>query len=333
MNHIQTSLKRRNLIQLAALSSFAHAPVFSQSNTFPNKPIRLVVGFAAGGAADAVARVLATKVKDKLGQAVVVDNRPGVGGMLAADHVAKSAPDGYTLMLADDGQLSISQGLSEVREKESDSLFEPILGVTGQPIVLVVNSSVPVTNLKELITLLRSKPGQLNFASAGSGNISHMAGELFKHLSKTFMLHIPYRGGAPGVLSVISGETQMMFPSVATAAPHVRSGKLKAIAIVGERRSELLPDVPTAIEAGLPNMRADSWHGVVAPKGLSPQTAKTLNEAFLWALNDADVVNRLKALGLEVKLRNSGEFAQLIKSDAQKWRSLLLNAKLKIVTG
>lgn len=329
MTHRARPNRRRQFLAAAAAAASLPLARLATAQSNASKPIKLVVGYAPGGAADTLARAMAAKAQEHLGAPMLVENRLGAGGFIAAEEVARSPADGHTLLLSDDAQLAIAPGIGEPRAAALSGMLVPVIGLTALPIVLVVNNSLPATSLTELIALARKRPGSLSYASAGNGNISHMSAELFKNLSRTFLTHIPYRGGAPGLASVLAGDTQLMFLSVPTAMAHIRSGKLRALAVASFQRCPALPDVPTAFEAGLAGMVAVSWHGVMAPSATPPLLLRRIHAGLSAAARAVDTLERLRRLGFEMNLRDSAEFPRWIDSETDKWRRLAKVANIK----
>ncbi|MEO8387990.1 tripartite tricarboxylate transporter substrate-binding protein [Polaromonas sp.] len=329
MNINQSAISRRSFV--AAVSSCLGVSAMGQplDTVFPSKPLRMIVGYAPGGAADTLARLLANKSNERFGQTTIVDNKPGAGGLLAAEVTANSIADGHTFFLSDDAQLAIAPGIGEPKAVAMKRLLSPIVGLTTIPMVLVVQENSPATTLKELVALAKAKPGALNYASAGNGNIAHVSGELFKNLSKTFITHVPYRGGTPALASVLSGETQMAFVTVPTALSYIKSGKVRALGVANLKRSQALPAVPTCIEAGLNGMVAVSWHGIVVPKATPTAAMTRLAEGFMEILKSGDVTARLRDMGYEITPRNGKEFADWIQGETEKWQKLAKVANIK----
>lgn len=329
MNKNQSTVSRRSFV--AAVSSYLGASAMGQPSdtVFPSKPLRMIVGYAPGGAADTLGRLLANKSTERFGQPAIVDNKPGAGGLLAAEMTANSIADGHTFFLSDDAQLAIAPGIGESKAVAMKRLLTPVVGLTTIPMVLVVHESFPAKTLKELVSLAKAKPGALNYASAGNGNIAHVSGELFKNLSKTFITHVPYRGGTPALASVLSGETQFAFVTVPTGLPYIKSGKVRALGVANLRRSQALPDVPTCFEAGLAGMVAVSWHGIVVPKATPAAAMNRIAEGFIAILKSSDVTDRLRDIGYEITPRNGQEFAQWIQGETEKWQRLAKVANIK----
>src|SRR4030095_5020494 len=258
-------------IVLALVSPLACA------QTYPTKPIRLVVPFPPGGATDILARDVAQKLSDAWGQSFVVDNRPGAGGNIGSELVAKAAPDGYTLEMGTVGTHAINASLYAKMPYDHVKDFVPVILVAGVPNVLVVNPSVPVNSVAELIAYAKANPGKLNFASSGNGTSIHLSGELFKVMAGVQITHVPYKGSAPALQDLLGGQVQLMFDNLPPSLPQIKAGKLKALAVTSTTRAAALPDVPTMAESGLPGFEASSWFGVLAPAGTPPAIVAKLN--------------------------------------------------------
>ena len=311
---------------------FFVAAVFSQvavSQGYPVKPVKLIVPFAPGGAADNFARVVGQALSDRLGQPVVIDNKPGAGGTLAADLVAKSAPDGYTLLIGDIGANAIAQGLYPKLPYHALRDFAPItLGVTA-PMVLVVNPGVTAGNLRELNAAIKSKPGTFNYASAGIGGISHLAAEMYKYQAGLDIVHVPYKGGGQVVSATVAGDTQLIFTTVSTANQFIRSGKVKAIAVASAKRATSLPDTPTMVESGMAGFVADSWSGVLAPAATPKAIVEQLGRELKAVLSVPATRDRLTQMGFEVVASSPAEFQRFIEDEVTKWASVVQAAKIR----
>jgi tripartite-type tricarboxylate transporter receptor subunit TctC len=297
----------------------------AHAQNYPSKPIRFVVPFAAGGGSDLVARTVAAKITEALGQTVFVDNRAGAAGTIGADIAAKSPPDGHTLLLGSNGPLAINPSLYAKLPYDASRDFAPVSLVTIMPFVLVVHPSLPVKSLKELVALAKAKPGQLNYGSPGNGSTTHLANELLKSMTGMQVTHIPYKGVAPAATDLISGQVQMMSGDLSTLLPHVRSGRMHALAVTAARRSSLLPDMPTVAEAGVPGYEASGWFGVLVPSGTPQAVVERLNSAIVKGLAMNDARERLATLGGEVGGGPPEHFSTHIRSEAAKW-SKLINA-------
>src|SRR3954466_6065844 len=283
---------------LAAMLACAASTPLAQG--FPEKPIRFVVGFTPGGPSDILARALGQKLGERWTQQVVIENRPGAGGNVAAEAVARSAPDGYTWLLGNNSILATNQSLYRSLAYDPVKDFAPVSLVAVQPNILVVNPQLPVKSVKELISFAREHPGKLNYASSGSGAAAHLAAELFKTMAGVELVHIPYKGAQPALTDVIAGQVQVMFATSASVIPFIHAGKLRALAVTTARRSPSVPDLPTVSEAGVPGFEAITWHGVVVPAQTPPATVARLNRAINTALADRQLLDRLTSLGAEV---------------------------------
>jgi tripartite-type tricarboxylate transporter receptor subunit TctC len=304
-----------------ALVLFSAAPnAFSQA--YPAKPIRLVVGFTPGGGVDINARLLAPKLTEYLGQQVIVDNRPGAGTNIANEFVAKSPADGYTLLI-NTAAVAINMSLYKKVPYDAVRDFAPISVFSMSPNILVVHSSVPVKNVKDLIALARAKPGALNFSSAGSGTTQHLSGELFKVRTKTNIVHVPYKGSAPSLTALISGEVDLSFANIPAISSHVKSGRLRPLANLGPTRAAQLPDVPTMKEAGVAGVEVVVWYGVLAPAKTPNEIINTLAGAIGKATQAPDVRKRLLDQGAEPVGNTPGEFSKLLREEVTKWAEVV----------
>ena len=286
---------------------------------FPAKPIRFVVGFTPGGPSDILARALGQKLAERWNQQVVIDNRPGAGGNLAAEVAAKSAPDGHTWLLGNNSILATNQNLYSRLNYDPVKDFAPVALVAIQPNILVVNPAVLAQSVPELILFVKQNPGKLNYASSGSGAAAHLAGELFKAMAGLDMLHVPYKGAQPALTDVISGQVQLMFATSASVVPYVKAGRLRALAVTTAQRSALMPELPTMSESGVPGFEATTWHGVVVPVATPLDLVQFLNEEINFALKQNDIRERLIALGAEVAAGTPKEFADYIAREIPKW--------------
>ncbi|MFO1159141.1 MAG: tripartite tricarboxylate transporter substrate binding protein [Reyranellaceae bacterium] len=316
---IRTS--RRHVLELAcAFASCAVVPAAAQTGAFPSRPIRLIVPHAPGGNSDSFGRILAQRLSERIGQQVVVENRPGAGGTVAGGMVAKSAPDGYTLMVADNGTHAIAPTLYGARlSYDVFKDFTPITLAAKFPTVILLHPSVPATTPKEFVALAKSQPGRFVYSSAGTGNGSHLTMELFRAAAGGLeMVHVPYKGGAPAVQALLSGEVQLTAVSVNTALPQVQSGKVKALGVASPKRSPAMPDVPTFTESGIP-FEGDSWLAIVGPPGIPPDIAAKLNQEIAATLRQPDVEERLAKIGLEVVASPQVELTTVLQRDVPKW--------------
>ncbi len=328
-----TSNHRRQLLQsgtaLAAGAALGLAPAFSwaQAGGFPNKPVRLVVPFPAGGATDVFARALSQKWGERLGQTVVVENRPGAGGTIGSAAVAQAAPDGYTLLLATSSTHSIGPSLNPRMPYDAVRDFTPLAHVGNAPSIMLVPNSSPAKSVQEFIALARSRPGQLNYGSSGNGTIVQLTTELFKSRAAVFITHIPYRGTALAMPDLMSGKLDVMFDSLPTGLPHVREGRLRALAVTSARRSPLAPDLPAVSEV-LPGYASNTWFGLYAPRALAPELVARLNTTVNEALADADVRDRLGRLGIEPVGGAADAFARMVAADSTQWRAIIAERKI-----
>ena len=299
------------------------------AQSYPSKPIRLVVPFPAGGATDIFARVLSQKMGDKLGQSVVVENRPGAGGTIGSDLAAKATPDGYTLLLATSSTHAIGPALNAKMPYDAARDFTPIAHVGNAPSIMLVPNSSPAKTLAEWLKFARQSPGRLNYASSGNGTIVHLTTELFKAQTGAFVVHIPYRGTALAIPDLISGQVDLLFDSLPTGLPHVREGRLRALAVTSAKRSALAPDLPTVAEA-VPGFESNTWFGLYGPKGLADETVLKISTAVNQTLLDAEVKDRLAKLGIEPVGGSPKQFSQMVAADAAKWKQII--AQRQIVT-
>lgn len=321
-------MKRRHLVLAAAVClALTPAAVFAQA--YPAKPIRLIVPFPAGGATDILARALSQKLGEKIGQTVVVENRPGAGGTIGADAASKSVADGYTLLLATSSTHSIGPAINPKIPYNAETDFTPIVYVASSPNVVVVPNSSPVKNMRELIDYARKNPGKLNYASSGNGTIVHLTTEYFKAQSDTFILHIPYRGTALAIPDLVSGKVDVLFDSFVTGMPHVKDGKLRALAVTTAKRSALAPDMPTVSEV-LPGFESVTWFGLYGPKAMPQDLALKVNQAVNAALADTDVKERFARLGAEPAGGTPQAFAAMVKADHTKWKKIIADRKISV---
>lgn len=319
----------KNLLAPAALAAAtvlgASAPAIAQ--TYPTKTITIVVPTAAGGGNDAMARTIAQKLGPLLGQTIIIDNRAGANGSIASEFVARATPDGHTLMLGYIATHAMNPALQKLRyDPVAD--FEPVGLVGYSPTLMVANATVPVKDVKDLVAQLKAKPDKYTYASAGNGTAPHFAAELFKLNAGVVMLGVPYKGAAPAVSDTIGGQTQFMFPSLFTAVPHVKNGKLKALAIAGPKRSPLLPDVPTLKEAGVEGVEVQQWYGFFAPAKTPKPIIEKLNKALNQVLADKEIEKRIEDHGADVSTSTPEQLGALVKAEIEKWKGVVQKARL-----
>ena len=315
---------------LAALTMISATPALSAESVYPNRPIRLVVPFATGGGVDISGRTVAAKLSERLKQQVVVDNRPGAGGNLGTELVARATADGYTLLVA-----SSSYGANPALYKLSyDPLtgFEPVTLISQQPFILVVNPTVPARSVKELIAYAKANPGKLNYSSSGAGGIQHLAAELFKSMAGVDFVHIPYRGGASSQTDLISNQVQLEFSTILSTLPLVRNNQLRALAVTTAVRSPALPDTPTVAEAGVPGYNVSGWYAILAPAGTPRDIVNLLNREIVGLLQAPDVRQRLSTEGSMVAAGTPQQLAEHIGQEIGKWTRLVREANIRLDT-
>jgi tripartite-type tricarboxylate transporter receptor subunit TctC len=311
---------------LAALA-FAALPVIATAQSYPTKPIRLVVPFPPAGATDILSRELARMLSERLKQQVIVDNKPGAGGALGSDLVAKSAPDGYTIQMATSSTHSIGPSLNPKIPYNAQTDFTPVAHVANATNVLVVSPSVKANTVAELIAEIKAKPGQFNFGSSGNGTIVHLTGELFKSMTGTYIVHIPYRGTALVIPDMVSGQIQLLFDNVASALPHIRDGRVKALGVTSLKRSPLLPNVPTVADT-VPGFESSTWFGVFGPKNMPAEATQRLNTEIGAILRTPEFQERLRTLGYDAAGGSPADFAKVVASDTAKWAQLIKERKI-----
>ena len=313
------------------IAAFAFgAPASAQAPAYPTKPVRIVVPFPAGGATDILARAVAQKLTETWGQAFVVDNRPGAGGNIGSDLVAKAAPDGYTLEMGTVGTHAINASLYAKMPYDHVKDFAPIILVAGVPNVLVVNPAVPVNSVQELIAYAKANPGKLNFASSGSGTSIHLSGELFKVMAGVQMTHIPYKGSAPALADLLGGQVQLMFDNLPPSLPQIKGGKLRALGVTSAARAPALPDTPTIAESGLPGFEASSWFGLLAPAGTPPAIIAKLNTEIAKWLASPEAREKLVAIGANIAGGTPEDFARHIQAETVKWAKVVKESGAKV---
>ena len=300
------------------------------ADAFPTKPIRIVVPFPPGGPADVLARTVGDRIAAALGQPVVVDNRPGAGGNIGMELVAKAAPDGHTLALAPAGNLTVNPSLYRNVPYDVGRDFAPVTVIAAVPNVLVVNPQVPAKDLAELIAYAKANPGRLNYSSPGPGSGAHLAGELLKSSAGIDIVHVPYSGIAPAVTAVIAGDVQLMFAGAPSALPQVAGGKLRALAVASPKRIASAPALPTLSEAGLPGFDVTSWYSIVAPAATPPAVVERLQKEIARALTSPDVKAKLTGIGAEPIANTPEEFAAMMRVETAKWSKIVKDANIRI---
>jgi len=310
-------------VRCAALAVLLGVAMPASPQYYPSKPIRFVVPFPAGGPLDIVARSIGQELTKSWGQPVIVDNRPGAGGNIGADFVAKSAADGYTILMGAVSTHAINVTLYSKLPYDPVKDFAPITLITSVPNVLVLHPSVPANNVKELIAIAKAKPGQLDFASGSTGSAGHLAGELFKSMAGVDMVHIPYKGAAPAVIDLLAGHVSLMFDNMSSALPNIKTGRVRAIAVTTLKRSPLLPQLPTISESGLRGFDISTWFGVFAPAGKPPAIVTRLNTEIVRILHTPDMKERLATLGAEPVGNKPDEFAAFIRSEIPKYARVI----------
>jgi tripartite-type tricarboxylate transporter receptor subunit TctC len=310
------------------IALFAVAPAYAQD--YPSRPIRLVVPFPPGGPNDIIGRVFGQKMQELLGQPVIIDNRPGAGGALGTDNVAKSEPDGYTIAIASAGALAISTALQEKILYDPLKDLAPVTLVAKVPELLVASTTLPVASVKELIALAKAKPGAINYGSSGPGSMPHLAGALFATSAGIDIVHVPYRGAAPAINDLIGHQVQIIFLDLPVLLPHIQSGAVKALAVGGRLRVQQLPDLPTLNELGYPQIEADNWYGMVAPARTPSAVVTKLNAAAIAAMKAPEVQDKLAPQGAILVGNTPEEFAAYIASEIQKWTKVVQTAGIKV---
>ena len=300
------------------------------SAAFPERPIKIIVGFPAGGPLDTHGRLLADKLQAALGQPIIIDYKAGAGGTVGADFVAKSPADGYTLMLANTGVMVINPAIYPKLTYATLKDFVPIARTAQQPLALIVNTSLPVNSVQELVAMAKKAPGKLNYGSAGNGGSSHLVPEMFKQATGTFIVHIPYRGSAPALTDLLAGQVQMMAESIPLASQYVKQGKLRALAITGRERNAALPGVPTFAEAGIKGMDVVGFYGVMAPAGTPKDVVARLSEAFKQVLGNPELRKSMTAQGADPAYLNSEQFGAYLVAEMPVWAKAVKDSGAKL---
>ncbi len=324
MNTIRFNARRTVLQAIAAASlGAALLPAAFAAEAFPNKPITLIVPFVAGGTTDILARIVGQSLGEELGQPVIIDNRAGAGGNIGGQFAARAPADGYTIFMGTVGTHAINEWLYKKMPFNPNKDFVPLTRVANVPNLLVANPAQPFKNVKELISYAQAHPGQVNFGSSGSGSSIHLSGELFKMMAKVDMIHIPYKGSAPAVTDLLGNQIAIMFDNMPSAIQHVRSGKLRPLAVTTAKRSPELPDVPTVAEAGVPGYEATSWFGLFAPTKTPADVQAKLHAAIIKVLQKPDVIKKIGDQGGEVVTESQAEFGKFIAAENEKWKQVV----------
>ncbi len=312
-----------------ALICAAGMSVFAAAQTYPTRPIKLLIPFPAGGATDIIGRALAIKLSERLGQSVVVENKPGAGGTIGTDLAAKSPPDGYTLLLATSSTHSIGPILNKSIPYNAEKDFIPVSYIASAPSVLIISPTLPVKSVAELVAYGKAKPG-LPFSSSGNGTVVHLQGEYFGHLAGLSLTHIPYKGTALAIADIVSGEVGMMFDSIPSAIPHIKAGRVRALAVTSAKPSALLPDLPTVDASGLKGFSADVYFGLFAPIGTHSEIVARIQKEAIAAVNAPDLKERFAQQGVEPVGNNGEALLETMRSEGAKWRRVIELAKVKI---
>lgn len=314
---------------IVGLAAWVSAAPPAGAETYPSKAIRIVVPFSAGGATDIMTRVVGDKLQARWGQPVVIENRTGAGGTLGALSVARADADGYTLLTGTSATHAIAPSIYPNLQYDPEKDFAPITLISSIPLVLTAHPSVPVTTVSELISYVKANPGKVDFASSGNGSITHLSSELFAYMAGIKMTHVPYRGSAPAVTDLLSGQVKMMIDHTPTVLAHVKSGRLKALGVAEPARLDDLPDTPTIAESGVPGYAVKSWVGLVAPAGTPAAVVQKLNDAVLEILRMPDVQNQLKLQGARPYPTTPQEFAKVISADRKQWQDVVTRAGIQ----
>ena len=322
-------LRLRAAASLSAALAVSALHAAAAAEAYPARPVRFVVAFPPGGGTDIIARSIAQKLAERIAQQVVVDNRPGAGGNIGTDIVVKSAPDGYTMLMGSAGPLAINANLFGKMPFDPIRDLAPVTLAASTPNVLLVHPSLRAASVGDLIALAKARPGEINFASSGYGTPAHLAGELFNSMARVKLVHVPYKGAAPALADLLGGQVQLMFSTMPPALPHVKDGKLRALAVTSLKRSPAAPELPTVDEIALPGFEANTWHGVVVPAGTPAAIVARLNREIVAILHLPDVVERFSSQGAEALGSTPEEFAAYIRSETVKWAKVVRESGAK----
>ncbi|MGO4393948.1 tripartite tricarboxylate transporter substrate binding protein [Variovorax sp. M-6] len=325
---MKTFLMKTVSATVLAVAASLLAPAAALAQAYPEKPIRMVLPFPPGGVTDILARALAEKLSPRLGQPVIVDNKPGAGTVLASDFVARAPADGYTLLLAA-SSLGTAPLLYDKVGYDAIKSFAPVTQVASVVHVLVVNQELPVKSVAELVAYAKQNPGKLNYASTGTGTSTHLEGELFKSMAKAYMVHIPYKGSGPALTDVVGGQVSVMIDALGSSGPFIKSGKLRALAVTTAKRSQSIPDLPTVAESGLPGYEAMPWLGLMAPAGTPQPVIDRLHREIVEVLKEPELRERFKGWGLDIIGNTPAEFASFLRRDIDQWARVISSAKIK----
>ncbi len=323
-------MKTRTCFALALFLAAGMLSFHAGALPYPAKPIHFVVPYPAGGPLDAVARLLGQRVSERLKQPIIVENRPGAGGNIGADFVAKASPDGYTILMGAVATHAINPTLYASIPYDAEKDFKPVTQLASTPNVLVVNPSLPVHDVREFIAYAKANPGKLNFGSGSTGSAGHLAGELFKSMAGVEMTHVPYKGAAPAMNDLISGQINLMFDNLASSLTQVKAGKIHALAVTTAARSPLAPELPTIAESGLPGFDINTWFGLFVPAGTPPEVVNVLHDEFNHALSDPDIREKMLALGAEPVGSTPAQFAAYIRSESAKYARIIKASGAKV---
>lgn len=320
---------KRDLLFCFFLGALSFIAGIVHSQPYPTKPIRLVVPYPPGGGTDIIARIVGQRLTESLGQQIIVDNRGGAGGTIGTDIVAKSVPDGYTILMAPTSHV-INPSIYSKLPYDTVKDFVPITFAVSATILLVVHPSVPAKSVRELIALAKARPGQLNFGSAGNGTVFHLAAELFKRQAGIDMVHVPFKGGGPTIANLVAGQVSLAFETMLALSPFVKAGRVRALAVASAKRSSVMPELPTIAELGFPSIVAENWYGVYAPAGTSKAIISRLNTEIVKILRAQEVKERFQGLGTEVVASTPEELAEYLRTEIEKWSKTAKEAGARV---